>query len=89
MKDWKWFKEFVKKMRLQQDELMKEQGGGNQIMLSISLVAYDLRDWIDVVPHGINLKTGKALASVNGVYKNIDVKHLFLTQNLGDSSPSA
>ena len=82
IKSWDWFKDFVKRLRKQQLELMQEQGGGNQIMLSISLVAYDLEDWVYLNPHSINLHTGKTQASINGRYIDVDVKHLFLMQRL-------
>ena len=82
IKDWNWFKDLVKKLRKQQVSLMQEQGGGNQIMISLSLVAYDLKDWVYLNPHCINLHTGKTIASIDGEYKEIDVKHLFLMQRL-------
>lgn len=80
--DWDWFKGLVKKLRKQQNELIREQGGRNQVMISVDLVAYDLNDWISFNPHSINLHTGKTLANVNGVYRNVDVKYLFQMQRL-------
>jgi len=84
IKSWDWFKDLVKRLRKQQRELMQEQGGGNQIMLSISLVAYNVRDWINLNPHSINLHTGKTIAFVEGRYQKIDVKYLFLLQRLAE-----
>ena len=83
-KDWNWFKELVKRLRKQQDELMREQGGCNQVMLSVDLVAYDINDWISLNPHSINLHTGKTFANVNGVYRTIDVKYLFQRERLDE-----
>ena len=82
IKSWDWFKELVKRLRKQQVELMREQGGGNQIMVSLSLVAYDLEDRVNLNPHSINLHTGKTLANIDGKYRKIDVKSLFLLQRL-------
>lgn len=81
--NWEWFKDLVKILRKQQKELMREQGGCNQVMLSVDLVAHDLRDWVSINPHSINLHTGKArLVNVNGVYREVDVKYLFQMQRL-------
>ena len=82
IKSWDWFKDLVKRLRNQQNELMQEQGGGNQVMVSLSLVAYNVGDWIHLNPHSINLHSGKTLAEVNGTYMTIDVKYLFLMQRL-------
>ena len=82
IKSWDWFKELVKRLRKEQNALMREQGGGNQIMLSLSLVAYNADDWINLNPHSINLHTGKSFALIEGKYKTIDVKYLFLRQRL-------
>ena len=82
IKDWNWFKDLVKRLRKQQNALMQEQGGGNQIMISLSLVAYDLDDWVNLNPHCINLHTGKTLAIIDCKYREIDVKSLFLMQRL-------
>ena len=82
IKDWNWFKELVKRLRKQQDALMREQGGSNHVMLALSLIAYDLDDWVNLNPHSINLHTKMTHAYVNGVYQEIDVKYLFLMERL-------
>ena len=84
-KDWNWFKELVKRTRKQQNELIREQGGRNQVMISIDLVAYDIEDWVHLNPHSINLKTGKTSAFVYDKYREIDVKYLFQMQRLDEA----
>ena len=82
IKSWDWFKDLVKRLRKQQEDLMREQGGGNQIMLAITLVAYDLEDWVVLNPHSINLHTGKTNTTIDGKNTDVDVKYLFLMQRL-------
>jgi hypothetical protein len=86
MKTWFWFKELVKELRKYNDELIKKQEGRNQIMISVGLFCHDddVRDWISLNPHSINLHTGKTRALVNGIYREIDAKWLFYMKSLGD-----
>lgn len=81
-KDWNWFKQLVKRLRKQQNELMREQGGRNQVMIGIDLIAYDIQDWVHLNPHSINLHTGKTHALVYDKYREVNVKYLFQSERL-------
>jgi hypothetical protein len=77
---WDEFKEYIRWMRKEQNRLMKLQGGSNHIMLCISLIDYNIKDWLHFTPHEINLHTGKATAFFNGTYQKINIKHLFYNE---------
>ncbi|MCK4266543.1 MAG: hypothetical protein KAX31_04620 [Thermoplasmata archaeon] len=68
---WEWFKEIVQELRQFNTELIKEQGGGNQIMISISMVDHSIDDWVEVNPHSIDLRSG-----IEKYGQKKDIKHL-------------
>jgi len=82
--DWDWFKELIHRLRKMNIELMEEQGGGNQVMLSVyvDLIDYNRMDWVSINPHSMNLHTGKGQAYVDGKWKTVNVKELFYLERL-------
>ena len=82
--DWEWFKDLIRELRQRNNALMKDQGGANQVMISIlvDLIAYDKRDWVSINPFSMNLHTGMGMANVDGKWKRVNVKKLFFTERL-------
>jgi len=83
---WDDFKEYVRKMREQQNELMNLQGGSNHIMLCISLIDLGRRDWLHFTPHEINLHTGKATSFIDGKHRKVNLKYLFFNERVEDET---
>jgi hypothetical protein len=81
---WDEFKEYIRRLRKQQRELINLQGGSNHIMLCISLIELNRKEWLHFTPHEINLHTGKATTFVDGKYKKINIKWLFFNESLPD-----
>ena len=82
MKDtWIWFKELVIEVRKWNSDLISEIGS-NSVMLGITLYDKEIKDWIDLNPHSINLKTGKTTTKINGKYREINIKWLLFHKKL-------
>ena len=81
-KIWDWFKGLVKDLRKYNSQLIREQGGSNNIMISVSMMDLNREDWIKFNPHSISIKDGKCKCFVDGTYQEIDVKYLLYNMRL-------
>jgi len=66
--EWEYFKQLVKLARQLNTKIMRENEGSNSVTLDITIIDYDIMDWVSVNPFSIDLRTGYGTICKENVY---------------------